>query len=227
MDTELLRRGELKTAAACFLFDGIEPEKVRSAAADERAELIELPKGMRLSEVTDYASTLDIVLAGNLRVTQATNDRFVMNVLRRGSVFGAANLYADGGSETSSVLTAETDTRLLLLPRSLVEELMRSDMRIGINLCRFLTGRIQFLNATIRNLAAEGAGAALSCWLRENARKCGDEYTVEVQKSFSDLAARLNIGRASLYRALDKFEQCGIIGRNGKTIILKDMDALI
>ena len=225
MDVSKLRRGEIKLIASCFLFEGVSPENVESAVSDERAELVFLPKGVRLSELTDYAACLGVVLAGGLRVTQATNDRFVMNVLRRGSVFGAADLYADEG-EASSVLTAEADCRIVLLPRALVEELVRQNPRVGINLFRFLTGRIRFLNTTIRSLAAEGAGATLSCWLRENAVLHAGQYTVEVPKSFSDLAARLNIGRASLYRALDKFEQCGIIVRDGKTITIRDLDAL-
>ena len=44
--------------------------------------------------------------------------------------------------------------------------------------------------------------------------------------SQEELAARLNIGRASLYRELQKLEERGALVRKGKRILVRDPDAL-
>ena len=44
--------------------------------------------------------------------------------------------------------------------------------------------------------------------------------------SMTELAGRLNIGRASLYRVMDRMVDDGIIERSGKTIFVKHPDRL-
>ena len=54
-----------------------------------------------------------------------------------------------------------------------------------------------------------------------------DSGTPEVTvKSCAELATRLNLSRASLYRAFGQLEQSGMITRSGKTIVLTDVSAL-
>ena len=51
--------------------------------------------------------------------------------------------------------------------------------------------------------------------------------TVELDASLSSLSDLLNIGRASLYRALDTLIADGYIQKEGRTIHLLDADAMI
>ena len=53
---------------------------------------------------------------------------------------------------------------------------------------------------------------------------CGPEC--EISGSMSEISRQLNLGRASLYRAIDKLESENLIEQNGKTILVKSPDAL-
>jgi len=49
---------------------------------------------------------------------------------------------------------------------------------------------------------------------------------VSTEVSISDIAVMLNMGRASLYRAFDKFESENIISRDGRTIRITNLEKL-
>ena len=83
----------------------------------------------------------------------------------------------------------------------------------------FLSQRIRFLNRKIDSFTAPSAREALLRHLLEIHR----DGAAEITGGYSQLARTLNIGRASLYRALDALEAEGCIRRDGKCItILED-----
>ena len=87
---------------------------------------------------------------------------------------------------------------------------------------QFLAERVQFLNAKIRSFTAGSTERRLALWLAEHAQN-GAIRT----PSLSMLAETLDIGRASLYRALDKMELEGLITRNGREIKVPCTDTLL
>ena len=56
--------------------------------------------------------------------------------------------------------------------------------------------------------------------------KMWENNVVSLNISLSQLAKSLNLGRASLYRAMEKMEQDQIISRDKKTICILDRQAL-
>ena len=83
---------------------------------------------------------------------------------------------------------------------------------------RYLSDRILFLNGRIASLAAGTTDQIVTHFLLQN----GPQITI----SMTELAGRLNIGRASLYRVMDRMVDEGIIERSGKTIFVKHPDRL-
>ena len=71
-------------------------------------------------------------------------------------------------------------------------------------------------------LSSGSGGRKLSDYLLKNAGGSG-RVTV---RSMTDLASRLGMGRASLYRELTKLTEAGIIARSGKTITLLKPESL-
>jgi CRP-like cAMP-binding protein len=88
------------------------------------------------------------------------------------------------------------------------------------NYLRYLSGRIRFLSARLQALAAGGAEGKLSRYLLENAAEGA------LVCPATELAQRLGISRASLYRAFQALEDAGLIQRRGKTILVPDPAAL-
>ena len=83
------------------------------------------------------------------------------------------------------------------------------------NYIRYLSDRIAFLNSKIAGLSAGDSVHKLAQWLLEHAS--GGAAPLP---PMTRLANELNLGRASLYRAMDTLEVSGAIRREGKTVLL-------
>ena len=91
--------------------------------------------------------------------------------------------------------------------------------QVARNYIAFLSERIQFLNEKIGSFTAPTARVRLARWL------AAQTSPVQV-KSYMALANELNVGRASLYRALDALASQGVLKRQGACITVMDPVAL-
>ena len=114
-------------------------------------------------------------------------------------------------------VTAQTKASVVYLSQDIIENLIHEDPKIRMNYIAFLTDRIRFLNSKVRTFTGGGAASRLAGELIR--MQSGEKITVP---GYSELARKLDIGRASLYRALEELEQGGYISRNGKTIEILD-----
>ena len=225
MDISVLKRGEFQLIERCFLFNGTDRVFLSRALGDVRCRFVEVRKGDVVFDVFDYRNTLGFILAGRIKVTKPSSSRYSMTTLEKGSLFGSADLY-DEDVEVVTVLKAAANCRLVFFPRGLFETLLGEDNTLSLNYIRFLTGRVRFLNEKIYTLVAENTLASLHHYLAANAEPDGSRLLVRLDGSLSALAERLNIGRASLYRALDALEREGVIARNGREITIVDPEKL-
>ena len=164
-----------------------------------------------------FQRCLGLLLEGQLQVTKGG---LSVSVLEPGEVFGAAALYSDC-PEFATTITARKDSRCLLLPQKLVDRLIATDAAFRERYLRYLTGRIHFLSGRLDSLAQHGAEGKLGRYLLTNR---GEENSLTC--SATDLARRLGLSRASLYRAFEVLEGNGLISRAGKTISIPDPAAL-
>jgi len=206
-----------------FLLQNISPALVDAILADERCRSAVYEKGQSLHAAGQFDNCLGLVLSGRVEVRQQAAERdLILRFLEAGDVFGAAAVFAKNPVYVTC-LTALIKTRAILFPQDLLSELMGREFAAAENYMAFLTGRIQFLNHRIQSLLSGSAEQVLRNFLiRESAG--GD--VVILDSSISDLARRLNISRASLYRAFDVLEQGGCIQKTGKTITILDWDGL-
>jgi CRP-like cAMP-binding protein len=175
------------------------------------------PAGSVVYDPTNFQRCLGILLDGQLQVTKGG---LSVSVLDPGDVFGAAALFSDR-SEFETTITAKKDSRCLLLPQKLVDQLIAKDAAFRERYLRYLTGRIHFLSSRLDSLAQQGSEGKLGRYLLS----AMDENST-VTCSATDLARRLSLSRASLYRAFDVLEEGGLITRTGKTITISDPAAL-
>ena len=99
---------------------------------------------------------------------------------------------------------------------------MDASPRIRDNYIRYLSGRIRFLSGKIQALAADSVEGRLKQHLLCSVSPDCPRLDIPA----TELARRLGVSRASLYRAFDSLEAQGLIRREGRTLTVPDLSAL-
>lgn len=215
---QVLSAQEWELLSDCPLFRGCEREEIQAALEDAECTLSAYDSGQTVYRPDRFERCLGILLSGGIRVSR---DSLAISVLSPGDLFGAAALFNER-PDYATTLTACAPCRVILLPQRLVSRLMDASARIRDNYIRYLSGRIRFLSGRIRSLAAEGAEGKLKQHLLTTLSPTQPRLTCPA----TELARRLGISRASLYRAFDMLEEQGLIRREGRSIIVPDLGAL-
>ena len=196
---------QLKTIASSFLFRNVDDILVEQLASDNRCQRETYPRGAVIFDETHFRRCLGILLSGEVLVEKNTGD-----------CFGAAAMFHQR-RRYASLLTAKKPTEVLFLPQEVITWAMERNSAITKNYISYLSGRIWFLSSRISALTAGTAERKLAVYLLE-------QGTMDV--SMTDLSQQLNLGRASLYRAVETLEEMGGIGREGKTVKVLDAEKL-
>lgn len=190
--------------------------------------------GSVISPTIDSKNQLVAVLSGKARVLSAlSGNQAVLRDLSAGDIFGVAELFCDA-TENVSRIVARTKCSLLFIPESSMKKMLEGDKGVMYAYIRFLGMRARFLNKRIACFTAGSAERKLALWLDSLADEAGCD-TPECVTPISTLANMLDVGRASLYRAIDSLVSDGFIrydtdgngSRKGKKIILTDRKNMI
>lgn len=217
MDISILSAQDFSVAANLFLFRGAGEQTARLALSDplctcecfERGQTIYTPGGFRRS--------LGVLLSGSVQVSKGD---LIVSVLQQGDAFGAAALF-NGCADYVTTLTARSPCRAVFFPQELVQRLIQSDAAVSLGYIAYLSSRIHFLNDKIEGLIAGTAEQKLKQYLLRSMDESGC-----VRASATEMAKRLNLGRASLYRAFEALEKQAAIRRDGKVITVLDTEKL-
>lgn len=211
MELSQLNSGELELIQAAFLFRGQDEACVRTCLGAEGCTLERFSKGDTVYDPGSFRRSLGILLSGQLRVTKGT---MVVSHLRPGELFGAAALFSEGASYEST-LTARSPCRVVFLPQALVSGDLAAYPGLARNYILYLSERIHFLSRKLDGLLAPCATEKLTHYLLAQTGAGG-----VLECPATELARRLDVGRASLYRAFRELEERGAITRSGKTVIV-------
>lgn len=209
---------ELELLAGTFLFQGLERETVRRAAQDPLCTREDYLRGDVIYSPGHFRRSLGVLLEGRARVTKG---ELVVSTLERGDLFGAAALY-NRRTRYETTITALEDCAAAFFPQELVSRLMAESPAACANYIRYLSERIHFLNRKIEGLTWPGAVGKLARYLLSEGGEGG-----AVTCAATELAQRLDVSRASLYRAFEVLEGAGAIRRMGKLVQTADREALL
>lgn len=160
---------------------------------------------------------LGILLEGRASILSSDEEKHViLRHLKSKDVFDAASLFLPDPPPMSRIV-ALSDCSALFIEASTVRSLMTRSPSFLDAYLTFLAERVQFLNSRIRCYTAGSTERRLALYLADN---CDADGVLTV--SLSALSHILDIGRASLYRALDKLESDGLISHDGRRIKLLD-----
>lgn len=206
------------SAKDMFLFRGLPVEQVEAFLSDGRIYSRAFSAGRCISEPENFVSCLGLVLSGGVRIERHGEGKSVpMGVMTAGQVFGAATLF--GGSRYATRLIAKGKCEILFFPQEAVEDIIAASPTAALNYITFLSEKVRYLNARIDFYTAGGTKDKLLGYF---SRMADADGFVPLNMSLSALAGQLDMGRASLYRAIDALEAEGLVEkRDGGFQIVK------
>lgn len=202
------------------LFAKTDPLLLRSVLESPGCKLIQASTGEQIGN--GNGKELIVLLRGRAQIRSTDGERnVILRIPGPGEVIGAASLFLKQSPPISQV-SALGKCTALLMDLSAVRSLLHGDNAFLEQYLAFLAGRVQFLNQKIRCFTAGSADRRLALWLASE-----EQDTLTLPASLSALAETLDIGRASLYRALDKLEAKGLIHREGREITLLSREKIL
>lgn len=192
------------------IFRSVETDRLTELAAGADKRIFHRGETIFSPEVDERA--MGMILSGSATVNKG---RAAISTLKPGDIFGAVTLFSDEPAPATTI-TARVECSVLFFEREAIEALIISEPGAAVGFAAYLSGRIRFLTRRIEALTAGDAASKLLSYLLE----CENGGEVEIQ-SCAELARRLDIGRASLYRALESLEGSGDIRREGKKIFIQ------
>ena len=223
LGVRIIKTEHISVLNQCALFEGVEISKALNEF-EGRYSVHNFPPNETVYTRSRFNDSIGIVLDGNIEVYKDESKTVMLNRINAGGFFGAAALFADK-KEYVSVLVAKGNCSVMFIPFEEFKSLLASNSSVALNYIRFLSGRIEFLNKKIDEFTAPDTFEKLSRYLLDKS-VCEDGKTICKVKSIVELSKRLNMGRASLYRSFEELERQKIISRDGKNIIIDDIDKL-
>lgn len=172
-------------------------------------------------------SCLCILWSGQARVYANSPDSThtaLLRTMEAGAVFGVHCIFNSDIPPQSKII-AHKDCTIVTVPSHLWETILSNDPAVMAHYVRFLTQRIEFLNRKIQYLTAGCAERRLALYLTSHIPQ--NDLAVRLDISAVSLADLLDLGRASLYRAMDRLTADGFLERCGREYILHNRDAML
>jgi len=170
---------------------------------------------------------LCVLWSGRARVFARSADpahAALLRTMESGAVFGVHCVFNADMPPQSSIV-AEKPCQVLLIPSSCWEKILASHPQTMASYIRFLTQRIEFLNRKVQYLTAGSAERRLALYLLSQIPQ--DGVATRLTISAVSLADLLDLGRASLYRAMDKLTSDGFLERDGHDYTLHHRDDML
>lgn len=168
--------------------------------------------GQIVSDRVQNQEAVGLVASGMVDVYSVAMDgRDVqLNSLSAGDCFGICNLLCPAALDT--VLRCRTETELLFIPKSTLIAAMQADAALAMRYAAYCNQKIQFLIHRITLLTMQSCRGKVIEYLLSQRKPDG---RVMPGCSREDLARRLGVSRAALFRELSFLQNRGLLVLEG------------
>ena len=172
--------------------------------------------GQIISDRPGGVSSVGMIVSGRVEVYSVALDGkdVQLNALTAGECFGVCNLLAD--TELETVLRCGEETEVLYIPKAVLLACMERDAGLAMRKLQFLLRRIELLTM-------QSCRGRLIAHLLERQDEKG---VVRLAGSREDLARRLGMSRAALFRELSVLQSMGAVSVDGNSITVEDRPLL-
>lgn len=200
------------------IFSSVSAESLENIVKNY-SELISYQKGDVIFSRDSYRRAIGVVISGKAQVKKG---KMPLSTHGSGDIFGAVTLFSDSDRYATDIHAASL-CKVLFISREGILSLITESPTVSESYIAYLSNRIYFLNSRLESLTAGSIEENLLRYIRNNAVEENGNLQLKVD-SYGKLAATLDVGRASLYRAMDSLTEKGIIFREDKKILLKRKD---
>ena len=210
--------------SSLFLFKNVDEKRINELTGGISPDLKDFSPGELIYSPSEFKTKIGFVIKGCCIVERQRGDgaAIPLNVLECGDAFGVLSVFSESG-EFPTFIRAKKDTTVLFFDRDDVLYLVRSEPEIAINIIYFLGDRIAFLNNKLSTFSADNTEQKVAKFLLYESKRCS---SLSLDFNCKRASEALNIGRASLYRAIDSLTQGGILKLENKIINITDPEGL-
>ncbi len=178
-------------------------------------------KGQRIHSLPRHASSLGFLLDGCLDLCNLNGVLFY--TLEAGDFFEIEPMFSHIQTILPWNLRARTNTVVTFLDKNVMLSRFEEDPVFARNYMHIRADYTQNLTRQLDHFTAASPGVALALYLLGN----HTQYILKLPDGLAGLARRLNISRATLYRALADLEQRQLVAHHEKTVSILDHDGLL
>ena len=203
--------------SATFLFRDFSEEEIDALLPDLIYRTQTYPRGAVVMSEDTGIRQLGFVMSGECEVIQnrVGNAPLPINCLLPPSAFGILTIFAPE-MPFPTVVRAKRRCEILFIEEPALLSLLEREPRAAIAVSYFLGNRVGFLNREIATIGAGSADARLAVYLADAYCRYGATFPF----SCAEVSRLLNIGRASLYRALDRLAADGVLRTEKRMITI-------
>lgn len=206
-----------------FLFDGLSDASLDDLLQNQPPYILEFRRGDLIYPTNNTPEGVGFVLNGRceIRRTKSDGGRVVLNILGENDSFGVLSIFSEEKFPTQ--IFASINCKILFFSKDKIIYFVNNYLQISINLIKFLTSRVNFLNNKIATFSSDSVDEKLAAFLLyEVSRFKSCEFPFNVKKT----AEEIGVGRASVYRSISLLESNKIINCNNRKIYILDLEGL-
>ncbi len=185
-----------------------------------------LSRGDVLFTSGEPARGMYVVVEGSVRATRESSEgrEQVIHVERAGATFAEVPMFDDGAYP--STVIAEEDSVLLFLSKQDIRALCLQQPAIPLAAARLLASRLRQTASLVETLSLRDVDRRLARLLLVEAesRGCrtGFHVSFDLPLTHQQIAARIGSVREVVSRSFNRLQQNGLVGFEGKTLIIPD-----
>ena len=204
------------------IFSLANEESIKNIIRNGHCKSVEYSKGDAILSPSLNERKIIIVASGSADVcTLKKGEGVMLTKLNEGSISGVSNLFAD--TDFESQVIAHEKSEILEIDVDGIRYLIETDRDFLYGYINFLSDRICYLNRKIKYITAQTPEGALVRYLDSVSES--DLFSLPLP--MNSIADILNIGRASLYRAMDNLIDSGYIQKEGRMITILNRKGML
>jgi len=210
------------------LFQGMTPVELDGAVA--RAVLRRIPRGEFILHQGAPSTGVFMIAAGRVRVSLVAEDgkEITLGVLGPGEALGEMSLLDGEGCSASA--SAQEECVLLVIERAQFGRVLRDNPDFCLRLLAMLSGRLRQSNTARLDMARfdlpTRLGRVLLRLARDYGDKCAAGTRIALRLSQKDISSLVGASREKVNKQLRRWEQDGILGRDGGWMVIVRSEAL-
>lgn len=208
------------------LFQGLSEDLLETIS--RKALLRTYRAGEAVVNEEDPVRSLSVVLDGQVKLSKSSAEgrEQTLTLLGPGDPFGLCTAFASNDFPASAVTLKKTT--ILTIPGSAVEDIVRQEPMLLLNIIRVLSLRLKETMRLVESLALKEIPQRVASFILHDLAKqdTGSQCSLELAITHRELAKIIGATPEALSRALKKMSEDGLLRVDGRMMTVYDRKAL-